>query len=86
MEVRYGSKGKEDVTPQPDNKTQNQHTGFKQNRFRRGKTLLIPGKLALIRLCYENKIDYKHGNIEKFWGNIRALLKQDHDIDFNSSR
>ncbi|MCJ1343652.1 hypothetical protein MMC31_001848 [Peltigera leucophlebia] len=31
-------------------------------------------------------MDYKHGNLGKFWGNIRALLKQDHDIDFNSPR
>ena len=31
-------------------------------------------------------MDYKHGNMGKFWSNIRALLKQDHDIDFNSPR
>lgn len=31
-------------------------------------------------------MDYKHGKMGKFWDNIRALLKQDHDIDFNSPR
>ena len=86
LEVGYDSKGEESMTPQPNNETQDQHAGSKRNRFRRGKTLLILGKLVLIRLCCENKMDYKHGNMGKFWGNIRALLKQDHDIDFNSPR
>ena len=31
-------------------------------------------------------MDYKHGNMEKFWDNIQALLKEDHGIDFNSLR
>ena len=86
LEVGYGSKGEEGVIPQPDNETQDQHVESKRNWFRREKTLLIPGKLALICLCCENKMDYKHGNMGKFWGNIQALLKQDHDIDFNSPR
>ena len=65
---------------------QDQYAGSKQKRFKREKTLLIPGKLALICLYCENKIDYKHGNIGKLWDNIRTLLKQDYDIDFNFLR
>ena len=74
------------MTPQPDNKMQDQYAGSKPKRFKKKKTLLILRKLALICWYCENKIDYKYGNMEKFWDNIWALFKQDYDIDFKSWR
>lgn len=65
---------------------QDPYTRSKQKRFKRKKTLSIPKKLALICLYSENKLNYKYSNIGKFWNNISSLLKQNHNIDFNSLR